>query len=236
MKDNYESIPLDLWIMNHPKEEDIRTVFLNMDIALKYIHDHGYCIEVFYPSEIEILNNELDHIQFKKLIELSKDPAVKQTMIEDIFNSALMQIGLYFYSDGLGLTVDQILAHLKPEILKEHFDEYSKVAPEGDIPYYRGVITRGATVYFSEFALERRNRELQDLEKQLAEEGEEKEQDKDKSLYLDKTPSNDQINDNIYKQINGIRDGAFISTLAIPTIIIIVMAIIMIFAWIISIN
>ena len=63
-----------------------------------------------------------------------------------------------------------------------------------------------------------------------------KEQDKDKSLYLDKTPSNDQINDNIYKQINGIRDGAFISTLAIPTIIIIVMAIIMIFAWIISIN
>ena len=167
MADNYESIPLDLWIMNHPKEEDIRTVFINMDIALKYIHEHGYCIEVFYPSEIEILNNELDHIQFKKLIELSRDPAIKQQMIkEDLFNSALMQIGLYFYSDGLGLSINTILYNLKPEILKENFDAYSQVIPEGDTPYYRGIILRGATVYLCEFVQEKNNRELQELEKQ----------------------------------------------------------------------
>lgn len=233
MADNYESIPLDLWITNHPKEEDIRTVFLNMDIALKYIHEHGYCIEVFYPSEIEILNNELDHIQFKKLIELSKDPSIRQNMIkEDLFNSALIQIGLYFYSDGLGLTINEILANLKPDILKENFDAYSQVIPSGDIPYYRGVVLRGASVYFSEFALEKSNRELQELEKQLEAEG-------DKNIenipVNKKTPSNDRVNDNIYKQINGIKDSAFVSILAIPTLILIVVVIVIVFVWISSI-
>ena len=230
MRENYESIPLDLWIMGHPKEEEIRTVFLNMDIALKYIHDHGYCIEEFYPSKIEILNNELDHIQFKKLIELSKDPSMRQNMIkQDIFNSALVQIGLYFYSDGLGLSIDEILAHLRPDILKENFDAYSQVIPAGDIPYYRGVILRGASVYFNEFALEKRNRDLQELEKELGEE------EKDwQPVQLKKEVTNDYINDNIYKQINGLKDAAFISTLAIPTLILIITAIILFIAWIAS--
>lgn len=233
MADNYESIPLDLWIMNHPKEEDIRTVFINMDIALKYIHEHGYCIEVFYPSEIEILNNELDHIQFKKLIELSRDPAIKQQMIkEDLFNSALMQIGLYFYSDGLGLSINTILHNLKPEILKENFDAYSQVIPEGDTPYYRGIILRGATVYLCEFVQEKNNRELQELEKQLAPD----DQKNFEPVQIKKVPSNNKVNDNIYRQINGLRDAAFISVLTIPTVIIIVMIIIMIFSWVISIG
>ncbi len=233
MADNYESIPLDLWIMNHPKEEDIRTVFINMDIALKYIHEHGYCIEVFYPSEIEILNNEFDHIQFKKLIELSRDPAIKQQMIkEDLFNSALMQIGLYFYSDGLGLSINTILHNLKPEILKENFDAYSQVIPEGDTPYYRGIILRGATVYLCEFVQEKNNRELQELEKQLAPD----DQKNFEPAQIKKVPSNNKVNDNIYRQINGLRDAAFISVLTIPTVIIIVMIIIMIFSWVISIG
>ena len=232
MKDNYESIPLDFWITNHPSEDDIRTVFLNMDIALKYIHDHGYCVEVFYPSEIIILNNQLDHIQFKKLIELSKDPSIRQNMIkEDIFNSALIQIGLYFYSDGLGLSVNEILTHLKPDILRDNFDSYSQVVPAGDIPYYRGVVLRGASVYFSEFAAEKRNRDLKELERQLEADG----NGSDKTLIMTpKPPSNDRINDNIYKQINGLKDAAFISTLVIPSLILIVMVIMVIFVWVAS--
>ena len=234
MANNYESIPLDLWIMNHPSAEEIRTVFLNMDIALKYIHDHGYCIEVFYPSEIEILNNELDHIQFKKLIQLSNDPELRKNMIkEDLFNSALIQIGLYFYSDGLGLSINEILAHLKPEILKDNFDAYSQVVPSGDVPYYRGVVMRGASVYFNEFADEKRKRELQELQKQF---GEEETEDNKQFQLVHAKPSNDRINDNIYKQINGLRDAAFISTLAIPTIILVVMLVLAIFVWIASLK
>ena len=30
------------WVKFHYSEESMREVFLNMDIALKYIHDHGY--------------------------------------------------------------------------------------------------------------------------------------------------------------------------------------------------
>lgn len=234
MNNNYESTPLDFWITTHPSEEEIRTVFLNMDMALKYIHNHDYCIESFYPSEIEILNNELDHIQFKKLVELSKDPSMRQEMIrQDIFNSAIVQMGLYFYSDGLGLSVNEILAHMKPEIVKENFDAYSQVIPTGDIPYYRGVVLRNASVYFSEFALQKRNRDLEELEKQLGEDGEET----TKTLNLtNNNQSNDRINDNIYKQINGLKDAAFISTLAIPTIILAVISIIIFIAWLVSMS
>ncbi len=156
----YESITLADWVSSHPSEEDLRTVFLNMDRALKYIHDHGYCIEVFYPTEIEILENEKDHIQFKRLLELSKDPAKKREMVkEDIFNSSLIQIGIYSNS----------LKYLNPDFVKENFDEFAQFIPSGDVPYYRGVIQRGASVYFCEFALEKRNRDLADLEKQLGE-------------------------------------------------------------------
>lgn len=140
---NYESISLAEWLSNHPSEEEIRTVFLNMDRALKYIHDHGYCIEVFYPTEIQILGNEIDHIQFKKLLELSKDIDRRRQMIkEDIFNSSLVQIGIYSNS----------LKYLKPEFVKENFDSFAQFIPSGDVPYYRGVIQRGAAVYFCEFA------------------------------------------------------------------------------------
>lgn len=228
---NFESVSLDIWLMEHPSEDEMRTVFLNMDMALKYIHDHGYCIEVFYPSEIEILNNELDHIQFKKLIELSNDPSIRKNMIkEDIFNSALMQIGMYFYSDGLGLSIYEILNNLKPDILRENFDSYSQVVPSGDIPYYRGVVTRGASVYFTEFALEKRNRELQELERELGEES-----DKSKTLSIEKrTAYNDKINDNIYRQINGLKDAAFVNTLIIPTVILIIGVTIALVVWFIS--
>lgn len=227
----YESVSLDLWILEHPSEEEMRTVFLNMDMALKYIHEHGYCIEVFYPTEIEILNNELDHIQFKKLVELSKDPSIRRNMIkEDIFNSALMQTALYFYSEGLGLSIYEILNNLKPDILRDNFDEYSKVVPEGDIPYYRGVVMRGASVYLSEYALEKRNRELQELERELGED-----KSNIKTLSMDKREAhNNKINDDIYKQINGLRDQAFINYLIIPTMILIVGFITALVLWVMS--
>ena len=143
-----------------------------------------------------------------------------------------MQIGLYFYSDGLGLSINTILYNLKPEILKENFDAYSQVIPEGDTPYYRGIILRGATVYLCEFVQEKNNRELQELEKQLAPD----DQKNFEPAQIKKVPSNNKVNDNIYRQINGLRDAAFISVLTIPTVIIIVMIIIMIFSWVISIG
>ena len=220
-KTNNESATLEQWVQAHYSEEELRSIFLNMDRALKYIHDHGYCIEVFYPTEIKVLNNETDHIQFNKLVELSSDPDIRREMIrEDIFNSSLIQVGIYSKS----------LKYLNPEFLKENFDDFSQFIPQDDIPYYRGVIQRGASVYFCEFAIEKRKRDLEALEKELGENG---------GKELIKVPDNEditnnKINDQIYIQINGMRDAAFVNLLLIPTIILGVLLVFGIVSWLIS--
>ena len=225
---NYESISLAEWLSNHPSEEEIRTVFLNMDRALKYIHDHGYCIEVFYPTDIQILGNEIDHIQFKKLLELSKDIDRRRQMIkEDIFNSSLVQIGIYSNS----------LKYLKPEFVKENFDSFQQFIPSGDVPYYRGVIQRGAAVYFCEFAIEKSNRDLQDLERQLGEGGGDGKaliKSSGKNIGIEAI-TNDKINDSIYSQINGLKDSAFINILILPTLVLLGLLVLSIVVWVLSI-
>lgn len=208
-------VSLATWVNEHHSEEELRTVFLNLDRALKYIHDHNYCIEVFYPTEIEILNNEVDHIQFKHLMELSHDPVIRSQMIkEDIFNSAFLQIGIY----------SNCLKSLTPQFLRENFDAFCMYIPEGDSPYYRGVVQRNAAVYFCEFAVEKRNRELKELESQLG----------DKSIVIPNNNddiTNNKVNDKIYRQINGLNDNAFISWLVIPTVILIVLILVSILFW-----
>lgn len=222
-KEENETDTLDQWVHSHHSEDEMREVFLNMDRALKYIHDHGYCIEVFYPTEIQVLNNSDDHIRFKKLIELPSDLGTRKEWIkEDIFRSSLIQIGMYSNS----------LKHLNPDFLRENFDSFSQFIPQGDIPYYRGVVQRGASVYFCEYALERRNRDLEELEKELGE-------DADKEKQLLKKPSdaeitNDKVNDVIYKQINGLRDAAFINLLLIPAIALAMLLLFSIITFVIS--
>lgn len=221
-KPNYESMTLSDWVLSHPGEEDLRATFLNMDRALKYIHDHGYCIQVFHPSEIEVLNNDEDYIQFKYLMELSNDPVMRKKVIkEDIFNSSLIQVGIYSNS----------LKYLNPDFIKENFDSFAQFLPPGDIPYYRGVIQRGAAVYFCEYALEKRNRDLEDLEKELGEMTNEAE----KQYIKDNTSiTNDAVNDIIYKQINGMKDSAFINWLLVPTVVLGMLLLFGIISWLSS--
>ena len=220
-----EKSTLSEWIREHHSEEEMRDVFLNMDIALKYIHDHGYCIEVFYPTRIEILNDRPDYIQFVNLMELSKDPVTRRNMIkEDVFNSALIQIGFY----------TNTIRSLTPEFLRSNFDELARFLPEGDVPYYRGVVQRGASVYFNEFAYEKMNRDLENLEAQIQESNGGKPLAKTASRVETEPLSNDRINDSIYKQINGLKDVAFISYLLIPTVIFVSLFIIAFISWILS--
>ena len=210
------------WISEHHTEDDMRDVFLNMDIALKYIHDHDYCVETFHPSKIMILNGMPNHIQFSKIIPLDADSVVRREMIkEDIFNSSLIQIALY----------TNTLKYLSPSFanfLKEKFDDFSKFIPEGDVPYYRGVIQRGAAVYFSEFAVERMRRDLEQLEKQVNKsEGKNKSNLPDTNM-IQSNLENDSINDSIYKEISRVREAAFISSYIVPGIILITIIILMV--------
>lgn len=210
-----ESVTLMEWINTHRSEDEMRSVFLNMDRALKYIHDHGYCIDVFYPTEINVLNDDDRYIQFKKLVELSKDYEIaKEMKREDIFRSSVIQIGLYTNS----------LNYLNPEFLKEKFDSFAEFIPSDDVPYYRGVIQRSASVYYCEYSLERRKRDLEDLEKQLGEDNTVNTPINDPS---EAEITNKKVNDLIYRQINGISEAAFLNIALVPIIILVLIALIM---------
>ena len=146
---------------------------------------------------------------------------------EDIFNSSLVQIGIYSNS----------LKYLKPEFVKENFDSFQQFIPSGDVPYYRGVIQRGAAVYFCEFAIEKSNRDLQDLERQLGEGGGDGKaliKSSGKNIGIEAI-TNDKINDSIYSQINGLKDSAFINILILPTLVLLGLLVLSIVVWVLSI-
>ena len=82
--------------ISYPSDDEMRSVFLNMDRALKYIHEHDYCIEIFHPSYIDVLNNSDDYIQFNQLLKMPLDNNISRKIIqEDIFRSSFIQIGIY---------------------------------------------------------------------------------------------------------------------------------------------
>ncbi len=194
--------------------EKMQEVFLNMDIAMKYVHKHGYCIKSFSPFEIQILNNSPRQIKFNTLLEMPADLALAEKLKnEDIFHSACLQIGLYTNS----------LRYLKEDFLRDNFEEFAKSLPPDDVPYYRGIVLRGAGVYYSEYVMERKKKDLEMLEKEVSEaegRGSNKQFVKSNGMgFKEESISNDKINDNIYKQINGLRDSAFVNYLIMPTII-----------------
>lgn len=212
-----QSVTLSEWVSAHHSEEEMRAIFLNMDRALKYIHDHGYCIDVFHPNEINVLNNDDNYIQFKKLVELSRDHNISREMIkEDIFKSSLIQIGMYSNS----------LNYINPDFVKSNFDSFAQFIPSDDVPYYRGVIQRGATVYYCEYSIEKRKRDLEDLERQL---GEIDARDKQvvQSSPSEAEITNKKVNDVIYRQINGMNESAFTNITLIPIVILMIISIIM---------
>ncbi len=209
---NAESVTLSEWVNGHNSEDEMRSVFLNMDRALKYIHEHGYCIDVFHPSEINVLNNDDRYVQFKKLVELSKDYEIaKEMKREDIFRSSFIQIGMYTNS----------LNYLNPEFLKENFDSFAQFIPQDDVPYYRGVVQRGASVYYHEYTDERSKRDYEELSKQLGDDNKIVEIPKVKDMI--NTPQNDVI----YRQINGVNEAAFLNMALIPIAILVLLCVIM---------
>ena len=218
-----EAVSLDSWIKSFRDEEEMREIFLNMDRAMKYLHDRGYCVKSFDPRNIYILNNSLNQIKLD-IIPLPEDYAIrKQYIKEDIYNSSFIQIGLY----------SKCLPYLNRDFLKSNFDKFCEFLPEGDVPYYRGVIDRGASVYFCEYAMEKANRDLANLEKELAEEGMGLGVPKPKNTMGD-VNVNTRINDGIYKQLSGKREAAFVSLLLFPTALLVVGVIIALISLIIS--
>ena len=155
---------LSNWLSKEHSQDELRRVFINMDMAMKYIHEKRYCIKSFSPKEIEIINNSLDQIKYNTLLEMPNNMYDQKELIkEDIYSSAFLQIGAYLNNNSMKYThqsIDQFLDTLKPQFLKENFDSFSTFLPESDVAYYRGVVQRGVSVYLNEYVNEKSNRDL----------------------------------------------------------------------------
>lgn len=203
-------------------EDDLHTLFVNMDSAMKYIHEKGFCIGSFNPTKVEILDDSLQKIKFDYLIPMDTDsPLVKKEYVkEDIGRSALLQIGIY----------SNCLQYLTPDFLQDNFKQFETFLPERDIPYYKGVVERNAGVYFVDYTEERRKRDLEDLEKEVggdANSGHEASNSINKtrvysnghSVLGNYDSTNSKINDSIYGNLKKMSDSAYISFLVVPFIV-----------------
>ncbi len=204
------------WINSHKNnQEELRSIFLNLDCALKYVHDHGYCVANFSPTSISVLNDNARCIQFKQLIELPKDLAQREEIIrQDIFKSSFLQIAIYC----------NMLNSLTFQILKEKFNDLIFFLPAEDIGYYRGIIERGASVYFCEYRLEDFRRKLSSLGENNAK----------FNMINEIIAGNNYFNSLIYQKINNSSNAAFIHFLIIPTIIFFSLFLFSVICWSIS--
>ena len=95
-KKQVDSITMQEWLTHYHNQEEYQNLFINMDLAMKYIHDQGYYIESFALDTIDILNHSVKQIKFNQLKEMPLDFSSQKDLVRDnIFLSAVLQIGIY---------------------------------------------------------------------------------------------------------------------------------------------
>jgi len=249
LESKFDNNTLSSWLNHEHTEEELREIFINMDLAMKYIHNKGYCIKSFSPKEIELINDSIDQIKYNTLLEMPNNMYDQKELVkEDIYSSAFLQIGAYLNNDSIKYTnqsIDQFLETLKPSFLKDNFDGFSTFLPESDVPYYRGIVQRGASVYLSDYAKEKSNRDLVSLQKEFGEDPDAMQNNSNSvgnnSKFNGKAYTksnghsigvydNGQINRNIYSQLNN-KDAAYIVSIMIPLMMVIGGAALMVLAY-----
>ena len=217
-KKQVESITLNEWLMKYHLPDELQDLFVNMDLAMKYIHDQGYYITSFALDSIELLNNSIKQVKFDEVEEMPLNFSQQKELVHNnVFLSTVLQIGVY--AKCLQYFTDETM-----QFLKENFDQFAIFLPEEDVPYYKGIVERGATVYYSEYVGQRKIRDLKNLETQFENDGGGK--DTGKSLVKktgnytaeDLVPQNTHENEMIYANLAK-KDAAFARALIYPVLI-----------------
>jgi len=205
--------------------QDLKNLFLNMDIGMRYLHSRGFYIESFDPSKVEILNNSSEQIRYTSIEKLSNDEAYNREIIrENIYRFALLQIGIY----------TNCTDYINPSVVKSDFDSFCSFIPQQDVPYYRGVIERGANVYFSDYVAEMEKRNMESLSTDgVPPLGQGRQYVKGTGINKSLESLNSDVNGEIYVK-EKMSNAAFISLLVIPTAVAVFGVIFAIIAWITS--
>lgn len=203
------TVSLSEWLAFNSNTEEYRKLFIGMSSALKYIHENDYCVLSFNPRDIDILNDDFSQIRFNVLDKMPGDNSEKRMIIkQNVFDHAFLQIGVY----------TDCLNYLKESFLKSNFNDFVLFLPPDDVSYYRGVVERGASVYFVDYTAELQKRELASLEAELGAEGG---ASNSRSLVKSNGKSilTDEKYDAIYKLNNSINEAAFVSFFVVPVVV-----------------
>ena len=213
-----DSITLNEWLQSYRTNNQLQNLFVNMDIAMKYIHDQGYYISSFALDRISLLNHSIRQIQFQELAPLPYDISQQKQVVRDnIFMASVLHIGLY------AKCLQHFTMNTIPAI-KDNFQQFTIFLPPEDVPYYSGIIEKGASVYYRAYVGERKKRDLQNLEKEVSS-GENNSSGKrlvktNGSAYTaeDFLPQNEEANELIYASLVK-KEAAFARALIYPILV-----------------
>lgn len=142
------------WYNHYPKMDDVTNKFILMDRTLKYIHENGYYVTNFNPKNIMIgFNSSDNYIVYKNISPMSSD--AKNLEASNIYNLAFLELSIYA---NMLETID----YLKPQFVKEHFNEFKVFLPEDLANYYQRVLVSNGGGYLSDYVNSRNERLIND--------------------------------------------------------------------------
>ena len=226
-KSDFEPMNMQEYFYAYPSNDRRQKMISGFHGTMKFLHENGYVSENMHPSMIIVLDEEAKHIRIVRIAKMPDDMDMaerKRLVQEDIKNAVVVQVGLFTgtlpYLRG---NRDDIL-----NFFKEHFDEIAQFLPEGDAPYYRGVLN-GAVVYYSDFFIKKKEIEFNNLQQQTG--------NVIQGDFLQ--GSREAVNKaagEVYPFVkNAKRDAAFIHMLIIPTVVVVLITLFAIISWVISV-
>ncbi len=224
--DDSNSITLNEWYELHYDEDGILPLKLGMDSAMRYIHEKGFYITSFDPNSIHILNGSYQQIKFDNLAIADGSNGMQKRDIvrENISDLSDIGVGIHCHFPNQ--------LYINKEFLKNNFDMFEIYLPERDVPYYKGIFERSAGVYYNDYIMEKRRRDLAELEKEVNGTstdysngnsfgmGNALVKSNGHSLLGNNDPTNRKINDGIYNQLGRKNDNAaYVSFFIVPFIV-----------------
>lgn len=195
---------------NSSSEKDVPIIgdmLLAMDKKMKMYHDNNYVITNFDINKTIIYEtydengNLIFDADYPEYAPIGPDTFTPK---DNVFYLACLAVGIY----------NNCLSYINPahpNFLKENFNLFAENMPTEVVPYYRGIIERGFSVYLNEFIDSKNQQEIakmQEEAKKMAEEEAEKKK-KENQKAAPRSKNND---------IWGTSDAAFSSIAFFPIV------------------
>lgn len=151
---------------NSSRDKDIpelQKLFLSMDKKMHLYHANNYIITSFRLQDILVYSmmdsngNTLYDVNFNKYsyVEENNDEMIEK----NIFYAACLAVGTY----------NNCLSYIDPDhpdFLKGNFNLFAENMPSDVVPYYRGIIERGAAVYLESFDRAKKQRDIETMRRE----------------------------------------------------------------------